>query len=70
MLTQEGSTGFVGFGGLVGATGNSLGYVPKSVGTGDDAEYDMDADLRMLMRKMTKKDTVTRLKVSLFKTET
>ena len=30
----------------------------------------MDADLRMLMRKMTKKDTVTRLKVSLFKNET
>ena len=64
MLVQEGKTGFIGFGGLSEATGNSFGYVPKLSGTTDEADHEIDPELRMLLRKMTKKDTTTKLKVS------
>ncbi|XP_057307534.1 E3 ubiquitin-protein ligase listerin-like [Hydractinia symbiolongicarpus] len=47
--------GFIGFSNLAG---NTYGYVPQS--KPDDNE--LDGDLRMLLRKMTKKDSVTRLK--------
>eukprot|EP00794_Sanderia_malayensis_P000162 gene162-774_t len=62
VLLQEGRTGFIGFGGLSEATGNAFGYVPKAIGTETESEHEIDSDLRMLMRKMTKKDTTTRLK--------
>ena len=55
-LQQEGQTGFIGFSNL---SGNSLGYVPQP----KSDESELDADLRLLLRKMTKKDTITRLKV-------
>ena len=62
MLVEDGKTGFIGFGGLSESMGNAFGYVPKSVGNeGDD--LNIDSELRMLMRKMGKKDTITRLKV-------
>lgn len=61
MLVEDGKTGFIGFGGLSESMGNAFGYVPKSVGNeGDD--LNIDSELRMLMRKMGKKDTITRLK--------
>lgn len=63
MLVKDGKTGFVGFGGLSESMGNAFGYVPKSVGGGGDDELNMDSELRMLMRKMGKKDTITKLKV-------
>ena len=50
------TSGFIGFSGLAG---NSLGHVPQV----KNEENELDGDLRMLMRKMTKKDTVTKLKV-------
>ena len=61
-LVQDGKTGFIGFGGLSEAVGNAFGYVPKSIGDEED-ELSIDSELRMLMRKMGKKDTITRLKV-------
>ena len=62
MLVQDGKTGFMGFGGLSESMGNAFGYVPKSIGDEGD-EHSIDSELRMLMRKMGKKDTITRLKV-------
>ncbi len=62
-MIQEGKTGFIGFGGLSEATGNVYGYVPQAVGNENEADQDIDSDMRMTMRKMTKKDTTTRLKV-------
>ena len=64
MLVQDGRTGFIGFGGLSETMGNAFGYVPKIAGAEDEGEqHDIDSELRMLMRKMGKKDTTTRLKV-------
>ncbi|XP_066914759.1 E3 ubiquitin-protein ligase listerin-like [Clytia hemisphaerica] len=56
-LNQEGKAGFIGFSGL---QGNNLGYVPQVKGD----EEEISGDLQMLMRKMTKKDTVTKLKAT------
>ena len=50
--------GFVGFGALSG----DLGYVPTSLGN-DEADSSVDADFRMVLRKLTKKDSTTKLKV-------
>jgi len=55
-LHQEGQTGFIGFSNL---QGNTLGYVPQVQGD----ENELSGDLQMFLRKMTKKDTVTKLKV-------
>ena len=63
MLVQDGKTGFIGFGTLPETAGNSFGYVPKSIIGNEEDEHDIDPELRMLMRKMSKKDTITRLKV-------
>ena len=62
MLVEDGKTGFIGFGGLSESMGNAFGYVPKSVGDECD-DLNIDSELRMLLRKMGKKDTITRLKV-------
>ena len=48
--------GFVGFGTMSG----DLGYVPH---THDDSDSQLDGDFRMVLRKLTKKDVVTKLKV-------
>ena len=62
MLVQDGRPGFIGFGGLSETMGNAFGYVPKIAGAEDEGEqHDIDSELRMLMRKMGKKDTTTRL---------
>ena len=64
MLVQDGRTGFIGFGGLSETMGNAFGYVPKIAGAEDEGDqHDIDSELRMLMRKMGKKDKTTRLKV-------
>lgn len=56
--------GFVGFGGLMGSPGASnLGYVPMAAGTGDDVDASVDSEFRMVMRKLMKRDSVTKLKV-------
>ena len=52
-----GVQGFIGFGGVSG----NLGYVPASV-TGDD-ENASDADFHLVLRKLTKRDATTKLKV-------
>ena len=51
--------GFIGFGSMSG----DLGYVPQ---TADEIDSKLDADFRMVLRKLTKKDVVTKLKVLLF----
>lgn len=60
MLVTAGtaSTGFVGFGGFSG----SPGYVPASQAF-DDVDSTLDADFRMVLRKLTKKDSTTKVKV-------
>ena len=58
--------GFVGFGGLTGSPGASnLGYVPMAAGTGDDVDASVDSEFRMVMRKLMKRDSVTKLKVKI-----
>ncbi|KAJ8027197.1 E3 ubiquitin-protein ligase listerin [Holothuria leucospilota] len=52
-----GSLSFVGFGAMSG----DLGYVP-SLKVGEEYDQDLDDDFRITMRKMTKKDSVTKLK--------
>ncbi|XP_077977369.1 E3 ubiquitin-protein ligase listerin-like isoform X1 [Glandiceps talaboti] len=53
-----GAVGFVGFGSMAG----DLGYVPTQ--GADDIDVSVDADFRMVMRKMTKKDVTTKLKAT------
>ena len=55
-MVQE-SGGFVGF----GAMGTDPGYVPV-VGA-DDIDSSVDPEFRMLLKKVGKKDAVTKLKV-------
>lgn len=59
LLAREGGghVGFVGFGSMSG----DLGYVPTSVGF-EDQDAGLDADFRMVLRKLSKKDVVTKLK--------
>lgn len=62
VLSREGGVipGFVGF----GSTATSeLSYVPAVHGA-EDIDSLVDADFRMVLRKLSKKDVVTRLKVS------
>ena len=57
--------GFVGFGGLMGNSGGSnLGYVPMATGSSEDFDASVDAEFRMVMRKLMKRDAVTKLKAS------
>ena len=58
--TGASSTGFVGFGALSG----DLGYVPVSVQGSDEADSSVDPDFRLVLRKLSKRDTTTKLKVS------
>ena len=51
-------TGFVGFDSLSG----DLGYVPVNLQSADAAECG-DGELRMVMKRLTKRDAVTKLKV-------
>ncbi|CAH1799497.1 unnamed protein product [Owenia fusiformis] len=57
LTTPGGATGFVGFGALSG----DLGYVPTAQGS-DEADSNVDADFRMVLRKLAKKDATTKLK--------
>lgn len=50
----------MGFGALSG----DLGYIP-SMRAGEDFDRDLDDDFRITMRKMTKKDSVTKMKVNI-----
>ena len=52
-------TGFVGFDSLSG----DLGYVPASSQASGEAAECGDGELRMVMKRLTKKDAVTKLKV-------
>ena len=57
--------GFVGFGGLMESSGGSnLGYVPMATGSSEDFDASVDAEFRMVMRKLMKRDAVTKLKAS------
>lgn len=57
--------GFVGFGGLQGTPGASnLGYVPMAAGVSEDVDACVDPEFRMVMRKLMKRDAVTKLKVN------
>ncbi|XP_072022304.1 E3 ubiquitin-protein ligase listerin-like [Amphiura filiformis] len=49
-----GAMGFIGFGTMSG----DLGYVPQT----QDDDSQLDGDFRMVLRKLTKKDVVTKLK--------
>ncbi|XP_041115888.1 E3 ubiquitin-protein ligase listerin-like [Polyodon spathula] len=49
--------GFVGF----GSSSHDLGYVPAVYGT-DEMDNLVDADFRMVLRKLSKRDTITKLK--------
>lgn len=55
----HGSGGFLGF----GAMGGDLGYVPVT-GNDDTDPAAADADFRMLFKKVIKKDSATKLKVT------
>ncbi|XP_058884679.1 E3 ubiquitin-protein ligase listerin-like isoform X1 [Acipenser ruthenus] len=49
--------GFVGF----GSSSNDLGYVPAVYGA-EEIDNLVDADFRMVLRKLSKRDTITKLK--------
>ena len=65
LVTRDGSVSFTGFDGLGGAGVAQLGYVPVTVGGAEDVESSIDPEFRMVMRKLTKRDAVTKLKVKL-----
>ena len=52
-----GVPGFVGFGAM-----SDLGYVPATQGA-DDTDSSVDSDFRMVLRKLSKRDSTTKLKV-------
>ncbi|KAJ8266659.1 hypothetical protein GJAV_G00133160 [Gymnothorax javanicus] len=60
LLARERGTvpGFVGFG---TSASNDLGYVPAVFGA-EEIDNLVDADFRMVLRKLSKRDTVTKLK--------
>lgn len=62
VLTREGGVipGFVGFDTTVNL---ELSYVPAVHGA-DEIDNLVDADFRLVLRKLSKRDVVTRLKVS------
>ncbi|XP_033118040.1 E3 ubiquitin-protein ligase listerin-like [Anneissia japonica] len=49
--------GFIGFGSMSG----DLGYVPTAAGA-DDFDSCLDSDIRLVLRKLTKRDAITKLK--------
>ena len=49
---------FVGFGGL-----GDLGYVPATTQNSVDDDSQISAEFRVTLRKMSKKDSVTKIKV-------
>ncbi|XP_030060139.1 E3 ubiquitin-protein ligase listerin [Microcaecilia unicolor] len=59
LLARESGTvpGFIGF----GASQNDLGYVPAVQGS-EDIDSLVDADFRMVLRKLSKRDVITKLK--------
>ena len=59
-----GVQGFIGFGSVGGASGtkSNPGYVPMQ-GIGDDVDNSVDANLRMVLRKLSKRDSTTKQKV-------
>lgn len=63
MLTREGGVipGFVGFGSTMTS---ELSYVPAVHGA-EEIDNLVDADFRLVLRKISKRDVVTRLKVSI-----
>ena len=58
-MVEGAAGGFVGFGALSG----DLGYVPATQGVGEDADNSVDPDFRMALRKLSKRDATTKLKV-------
>lgn len=42
---------------------SNLGYVPMAASTGEDVDACVDSEFRMVMRKLMKRDSVTKLKV-------
>ena len=62
-MAKGGAVGFVGFGGLGSQGEASLGYVPMATGSGEDVDSTVDGDFRMTMRKLMKRDGITKLKV-------
>ena len=52
------TTGFIGF-------SNQPAFVPVSE-TFDEAESALDSDFRLVLRKLSKRDTVTKIKVSFY----
>ncbi len=63
MLEASGSTtgGFLGFGALA-----DLGYVPMTQGN-EEADATVDSEFRMVLRKLSKRDSTTKMKVRLGK---
>lgn len=60
LVTKDGALGFVGFDGQGSA---NLGYVPMTTSPGDEVDSSVDGDFRMVMRKLTKRDSLTKYKV-------
>lgn len=60
LLEASGSapSGFLGF----GALGSDLVHRPSAIG-GEDPEYGIDADFSLTLKKLTKRDATTKLKV-------
>ena len=42
---------------------SNLGYVPMAASAGEDVDACVDSEFRMVMRKLMKRDSVTKLKV-------
>ncbi|XP_029649039.1 E3 ubiquitin-protein ligase listerin [Octopus sinensis] len=59
LLSESGTTtqGFIGF----GSTTTDMGYVPV-VDLDHSADMALDADLRLVLRKLSKKDSITKIK--------
>ena len=59
--TSPGTSGFIGFGTMSG----DLGYVPAAQSLSQESDQDsaLEADFRMALRKLTKRDVITKLKV-------
>lgn len=62
LVTNNGVLGFVGFDGL---GSSNLGYVPMTSNHGDEVDSSVDGSFRMVLRKLTKRDALTKYKVRL-----
>ncbi|XP_076444404.1 E3 ubiquitin-protein ligase listerin-like isoform X2 [Babylonia areolata] len=58
LLSQSGTTGFVGF----GSVGGAQAYVPASQAFDDVDSGCLDSDFRVVLRKLTKRDATTKIK--------